>query len=110
MKPERWQHIQNLYHGALEREPVERSTFLDQACAGDETLRGEVESLLTHHQQAGSFIETPALKEARDLLENQPHSKVGRQIGAYKVLSLLGVGGWEKCTWPKTAGWNARWH
>ena len=93
MKPERWQHIQNLYHGALEREPVERSTFLDKACAGDEALRGEVESLLTHHQQAGSFIETPALKEARDLLENQPYSKVGRQIGAYKVLSLLGVGG-----------------
>jgi serine/threonine protein kinase len=93
MKPERWQHIQNLYHGALEREPVERSTFLDKACAGDEALRGEVESLLTHHQQAGSFIETPALKEARDLLENQPYSKVGRQMGAYKVLSLLGVGG-----------------
>ncbi len=72
---------------------VEQSIFLDQACAGDEALRSEVESLLAHHQQAGSFIETPALEEAQDLLEDQPHSMVGQQIGAYKVLSLLGQSG-----------------
>src|SRR5688572_28759925 len=76
MKPERWQDIQNLYHGAVEREPSERSLFLDKPCAGDEALRAEVESLLAHHQQAGSFIETPALEEAQRLLEDHPRTMV----------------------------------
>jgi serine/threonine protein kinase len=82
-----------MYHRALEHEPGERPIFLDKACAGDEALRTEVESLLAHHQQAGSFIETPALKEAQALLRDQSQSMVGLQIGAYRVLSLLGRGG-----------------
>jgi len=35
MKPEQWEQIERLYHSALEREPVERESFLDQACADD---------------------------------------------------------------------------
>ena len=46
MTPERWQEIEELYHAALKREPSQRSAFLKQACAGDEALRREVESLL----------------------------------------------------------------
>jgi hypothetical protein len=46
MKPERWKQVEQLYHAALEREPGARGTFIDQACAGDEELRREVEELL----------------------------------------------------------------
>lgn len=46
MKAERWRQIERLYHAALEREPDERAAFLDEACAGDDELRREVESLL----------------------------------------------------------------
>jgi eukaryotic-like serine/threonine-protein kinase len=42
----RWATIERIFHAALERPPVERAAFLDQACAGDPTLRHEVESLL----------------------------------------------------------------
>jgi len=42
---------------AQERERNEWAAFLDQACAGDDELRREVESLLRAHEQAGSFIE-----------------------------------------------------
>ena len=39
MKPERWQQLDELFHGALEREPEERAAFLDEGCAGDEWWR-----------------------------------------------------------------------
>ena len=38
---------------------VERRAYLDGACAGDETLRQEVESLMSAYERAGSFLKTP---------------------------------------------------
>ena len=43
MKPERWHHIESLFHAALERRGEERAVFLQQACGDDESLRCEVE-------------------------------------------------------------------
>jgi len=64
MDSERWQHIERLYHSVLEKKVNERAAFLDQACAGDEGLRREVESLLSYAGAAADFIETPALEVA----------------------------------------------
>ncbi len=64
MTPERWRQIEQIYHSTLEREESQRSSFLKEACAGDEELRREVESLLAHKDQAESFIEAPALEAA----------------------------------------------
>ena len=89
-----WQQIEKLYHSALEHEPRQRQAFLREACAGDEALRREVESLLAHQAQAESFIEAPALEvAAKGMAQNQAPSLVGRQVGPYKIHSLLGVGG-----------------
>src|SRR5215510_1032522 len=94
MKPERWQHIDHLYHAALERDEKERAAFLDTACAGDDALRGEVESLLRCDARAEHFIESPALEVAVQLrAEERAQSMIGRQLGHYKILSLLGAGG-----------------
>src|SRR2546422_421594 len=94
MKAERWQQIEELYHKARELEPKRRVEFLKHACGDDEALRREVESLLAQQEQAESFIEAPALEvAAKGMTENPTQSLVGRQIGPYKILSLLGVGG-----------------
>src|SRR3982751_6830941 len=98
MKPERWQQLDRLFHSALEREPEERAAFLDEACAGDQQLRTEVEALIAANEQAGSFIEKPALEvEARSLANGPGHdrveSMVGKTIGHYRVMALLGSGG-----------------
>jgi hypothetical protein len=71
MKPERWQQIDQVLEAALERDRNEWAAFLDQACAGDEELRREVESLLRAHEQAGSFIEKlpPEAAEALSSLQ-----------------------------------------
>src|SRR5215510_621204 len=56
MKPEQWRQIESLYYTALERDVTEREAFLAEACAGDEELRREVESLLAVHEQAEGFM------------------------------------------------------
>src|SRR5258705_3246884 len=94
MPPERWQQIDQLFHSALERAPQERALFITEACAGDETLKREVESLLKSHEQAESFIEQPASDVAAELLASgRVKLTIGQQIGHYTITELLGVGG-----------------
>ncbi len=94
MKPERWQQIDNLWKSALAVEPNQRAIFLEEACGGDEALRREVESLLAYDEKAESFIEAPALDVAAKIVaKDRAESVEGRQLGPYKILSLLGAGG-----------------
>src|SRR6266576_297773 len=91
MTPERWQRIKPLLHSALERQPSERSAFLAAECAGDEGLRQDVESLIASHDQAGEFIESPAVEVmAGSLTDDQV---VGRSLGPYAISARLGAGG-----------------
>jgi eukaryotic-like serine/threonine-protein kinase len=93
MTSERWEQVKRIYDSALKREASQRAAYLDQACAGDAALRREVESLLACGIQAESLIEAPALTLAAGLLAREPaRSAVGRRIGPYKALSLLGAG------------------
>ena len=58
MTPERYQQIGEIYHAALELAAEDRDPFLARACAGDEELRREVESLIVSHEQASNFIDS----------------------------------------------------
>jgi eukaryotic-like serine/threonine-protein kinase len=74
MKPERWHEVERLYHLARELEPDKREAFLRETCLGNDSLRKEVESLLSFRPKAEKFIESPALKaDARILAEDQPN-------------------------------------
>ena len=57
MKAKLWQEIERLYHAALQRNPSDRADFLAEACAGDDALRREIESLLAYEGRAEQFIE-----------------------------------------------------
>ncbi|HKQ04662.1 MAG TPA: protein kinase [Blastocatellia bacterium] len=94
MEPARWEQINRLFHAAIECGPDERAAFLGQACAGDEGLRREVESLLASHDEAASFIEAPAADLAEDfLVEKQARLSAGQTVGHYEIEALLGRGG-----------------
>jgi serine/threonine protein kinase len=72
MRPqERYQLIQEIVEAALKLEPNHRPAYLAQACAGDEALRHEVESLLAAEAQADGFLNTPAPAKYAYVLESK---------------------------------------
>src|ERR1043166_7764127 len=94
MKPERFKQVETIFQAALKRDSASRASFLDGACLGDEELRREVESLLAAHDEAGSFIHTPAVEMAAELMaDEQNNSLTGQSFGQYKILSKIGAGG-----------------
>src|SRR5215471_9374716 len=94
MKAERWRQVDELLDATLERAPAERAAFLDSACAGDEELRREVESLLAASEQVDSFIETsPPWTQEEIFTANQPMLAAGRRLSHYEIVSPLGAGG-----------------
>jgi predicted ATPase/serine/threonine protein kinase len=94
MNAEQYEKVGQLFHAALELPKEGRSGFLRTACAADEELRQQVESLLAAHEQAGDFASTPAMDLAARLLARQEEApSVTGRIGAYEVLSLIGRGG-----------------
>jgi len=92
MNPDRWRRIELIYHAALEREQGERTSYLQQACAEDSELLRQVESLLAQGN-ACSFLDKPP--ELSEIAEPPAgfDSLIGRTIGGYEILSLLGAGG-----------------
>jgi hypothetical protein len=91
---DRWQQIESICQSALELEEIQRASFLEEACGGDEELRREVESLLQFDGRGEQFIKEPALEVAAKMIaQDMPESLLGQQLGSYEILSLLGAGG-----------------
>ncbi len=58
MTPEQWHRLKDVFEAALGHAPDERSAFVGQACAGDDLLYSEVESLFSSYEPESSFLET----------------------------------------------------
>jgi len=98
VNPERWGQIKRICDAALELNPSQRGSFLQEACVGDQSLRQEVESLLARQSQAEGFLETPALEEAARSLAKDQNSAVdadlvGCTLHHYRITSRIGAGG-----------------
>jgi Tol biopolymer transport system component/predicted Ser/Thr protein kinase len=93
MTSDRWEEINRLYNSAVEVEEKERASFLQNACGEDVELRREVESLLAYDQQAQQLLDRPAMQMAAEKLAGEPPSLVGRKLGPYQILGVLGAGG-----------------
>lgn len=92
MDQERWRRVEELFHAALEREPEARQAFLEVACGEDTDLRRQVELLLAKEEEAGSFLETPAMRDMT-VTQTATGALLGRQFGPYRIMSPLGAGG-----------------
>jgi serine/threonine protein kinase len=95
MTPERWQQIKTVLAEALEELPAHRSAYLSRCCAGDEDLRREVELCLEHERGLNSCFlnETALSRAASKALTAGSVPWVGRRVGAYQTIELVGVGG-----------------
>ena len=92
MSPERWRRVDEVFHRGLDAPTGERTAVLDAACAGDEELRSEVESLLRSDDRADEFLETPAGPPSAAHGAGEAHAGDGGaglvpgRIGRYRVV------------------------
>ena len=101
MNPQRWQKVESIFQKALDADSGHRASVLEDSCAGDESLRREVESLLAQHEKAGEFIERPAFAASSDATLPRPRSgdsdsvgiPAGMVIGHYRIVAKIGSGG-----------------
>ncbi len=95
MNAERWQKVKQVLDGALALQISGQPGYLDQACNGDITLRGEVESLLQHHRLAApGFLKQPAIQLQKPMADAESISpRIGRRVGVYQILEEIGHGG-----------------
>src|ERR1700730_11276943 len=101
MDAERWQQVDRLLHAARERPRDERDAFLRHTCLDDEALEREIRSLLAAQEQAGSFLESPAIDVAARALALARHhdtsesagSLTGQTVSHYRIVEKVGAGG-----------------
>jgi len=90
VKPEEWQRVHALVDAALHRDPEERDTFLDAACAGRPSLRAAVVSLLRAHEEGGDRARAAQTRETPVPADGggSPHV-----VGPYLIRHEIGRGG-----------------
>ena len=98
MHPQKATRAQQLFGEAIELPIDERPAFISKASDGDDELRQEVESLIAANDEAGAFLSAPTGDGQADVatftaacmtLIEHP----GSRIGCYKLLQLIGEGG-----------------
>jgi serine/threonine protein kinase len=85
--PEQWPKIKEIVGAALERDPSQRSAFLDEACSHDSALRAEVDSLLSAYDDADP------LSKAGKTTELSGVPSAPKSVGPYQLVMKLGEGG-----------------
>jgi eukaryotic-like serine/threonine-protein kinase len=96
MEPSELEQLKEVFYVAIQQPPEQRPQFLAEACGGDENLRAEVARLLTEHDDAGGFLESPFsnVVSIRSLAESERTLETNQMIaGRYRIVSLLGEGG-----------------
>jgi predicted Ser/Thr protein kinase len=89
----RWERIQTLFHEAAERPADERVAFLAKACGGDDLLAAEVLAMLDEDARGASLLDHEVGEIAGRIAGGEDVPAALRQIGAYRVLKVLGEGG-----------------
>jgi eukaryotic-like serine/threonine-protein kinase len=83
---QQWERVKELFAAALECDAAAREDFLVRQCAGNTSLRAEVESLLSAHACSDGLSRGPVT----DLL---PEAQPSQVIGPYTLIRKIGEGG-----------------
>jgi serine/threonine protein kinase/tetratricopeptide (TPR) repeat protein len=83
----------DLFEAGLGLPPESRAAYLDRVCGDDAALRQRLEALLRKHDQAGSFLEQPAVPVSATVDVPAVGERPGTVIGPYKLIEQIGEGG-----------------
>jgi eukaryotic-like serine/threonine-protein kinase len=90
----RWSRIQDIFHGAADLPSTEQRAYLEKACAGDDSLKSEVQALLSEDARGSSLLDRDVGLIAHEVLEDSASRPVPfKEIGPYRMERLLGEGG-----------------
>ena len=88
-----WRRLDQLFGEASEVPAPEREAWLCALPSDDQPLATELRSLLAAHDRGGDFLQA-AVEQAERALGGGPEPELlGRRIGAYRLVRLLGRGG-----------------
>ncbi|MHC4362889.1 MAG: serine/threonine protein kinase, partial [Planctomycetota bacterium] len=73
--------------------PAERSAYIDKVCGADLALKARIVALLQAHEDKGAFLEELMEDPVITLDESPLAEGPGARIGWYKLLQLIGEGG-----------------
>jgi len=93
MTGERWNRIQEIFHGALEHPLSERAAYVAQACSDDASLRFELESLLANDGEGATTLDSLVAGGFKLFKPTSDFSEAGLQIGPYRLVRELDSGG-----------------
>jgi serine/threonine protein kinase len=88
--------IRQTFEAALERPDRDRAAYLRLACARDDELRREVESLLASHGESGDFLNNPVASFDSTLFypeDDTTEYPPGYHVGPYQLEKRVGRGG-----------------
>jgi serine/threonine-protein kinase len=87
-----WERLQLLFHAAVERPRSEWRPFLDIETKGDSVLAERVMDMLIADERSSSVLDRESVNLANELFD-ESGSAIGRRIGPYRIVRLLGEGG-----------------
>ncbi len=90
--PERLRRVRELFDAVMDRPPDERTAFLASAVAWDIPTRREVLELVAAADQAGATF-AAAWGSGAGHAEAQADGLIGKRLGPYEVVRVIGMGG-----------------
>ena len=92
--------VKQIFHEVRGETEPERQRLMDELCGEDEALRARVRALLVSEDEAGDFLDSPTMSEANaaalaaaSAAASAPPERPGSRIGPYKLLQVIGEGG-----------------
>src|SRR6516164_2942429 len=90
--------VEEVFLQAVQKDPAQRQAFLDTACA-DSKVRTRVQALLKAHDNAGDFLDSPAVQPAPSADNQTPRTSHGETASSDETLDFL-----DRCDKPNRLG------
>jgi hypothetical protein len=94
MSKNEWELIQTIFEQAVALEGEARTSFIEESCSTNRTLRREVERLLAAHDAAEHFLSPLDGVKGAFLLAAAREEEIPETVGRYRVVRVLGS--WTK--------------